>query len=62
VIHEIKQTIWLMTPKGLGRAMFLIDRGDEADLQWVVFQDNKQIWTWENADVMLPDNITMGRT
>lgn len=65
MILEIEQTIWLTTPKGPGYARFLIDRGDDSDLQWVVFIDSGsakgQIWTFSNWDVLLLDNATMGR-
>lgn len=65
VIHEIAQTIWLTTPKGMGYARFLIDRGDDADLQWVVFMCegsfSGEIWTFSNWDVRLARNDTMNR-
>ena len=64
-IVEIAQTIWLMTPKGQATAKFLIDSGDEADLQWVCFiaegKHKHEIWTFSNWDVRLMPNITMGR-
>jgi hypothetical protein len=59
---EIQQTLWLETPKGKALAKFLIDRGDEGDLQWVCFQDNGEIWTWCNKDVRATSNVTMGRS
>jgi hypothetical protein len=60
VIHEIKQTLWLDTPKGEARAKFLIDTGDDGDLQWVCFYANGEIWTWLNYEVRVAKNITMG--
>jgi hypothetical protein len=62
MIHEIKQLIWLQTPKGQGIAKFLIDNGPESDLMWVCFiQDTKEIWTFSNWDVRTSDNVTLGR-
>lgn len=61
-IHEIKQLLWLDTPKGQGIAKFLIDNGPESDLQWVVFiHETKEIWTVSNWDVRAVDNWTLGR-
>lgn len=61
MILEISQIIHMQTPNGRGIAKFLIDPGCEADLQWVVFQDTGEIWCWQNRDVRLLPNITMGR-
>jgi len=51
----------MMTPKGSGYANFLIERGMEFDLEWVVFLDNKEVWSFQNRDVRLDSNITFGR-
>ena len=65
MILEIRQTVWLMTPKGQGYARFVIDRGDDSDLQWVCFivegKAKGEIWTFSNFDVKLLPNVTMGR-
>lgn len=62
MIHEINKIIWLRTPKGLAIAHFLIDRGSEADLEWVCFQqDTGEVWCWNNSDVRVEQNITLGR-
>ena len=61
-IVEIEQTIWLETPKGLAVAKFLIDRGDEADLQFVCIHESGEIWTWSNWDVRAAKNVTLGRS
>lgn len=61
--HEIKQVLWLNTPKGLALAKFLIDRGPDSDLEWVVFQqETSECWTWLNSDVRIVKNITLKRT
>lgn len=62
MILEIRQLIWLHTPKGQGIAKFLIDNGPESDLQWVVFiQETREVWTFSNWDVRTEPNITLGR-
>ena len=61
MILEIKNLIWLQTPKGKAIAKFLIDYGPEADLQWICFQESGEIWTWSNWDVLVVDNTTIGR-
>jgi hypothetical protein len=62
MIHEIKQLIWLQTPKGQAIAKFILDNGPESDLMWVCFiQDSHEIWTFSNWDVRTVDNVTLGR-
>lgn len=62
MILEIQSLIWLTTPKGEGTAKFLIDRGPESDLYWVVFiTETKEIWMFANYDVRLVTNISLGR-
>jgi hypothetical protein len=59
---QLNPPLPLRTPKGLGLAHFLIDYGAEADLIWVVFQDEDgQIWCWRNQEVRAEKNITFGR-
>lgn len=60
MIHEIRQTIWLDTPKGPARAKFLVFNGDDSDIEWVCFYANGEIWSWLNYDVRVAKNITMG--
>jgi hypothetical protein len=60
VICEIHQTLWLDTPRGLGRAKFMISNGDDADTTWVCFYADGQIWEWQNPEVRVAKNITMG--
>jgi len=50
-----------MTPKGKGIAHILIDYGVEADLIWIVFQDDGECWSWRNQDIRAEKNITFGR-
>ncbi len=61
-IHEIRQLIWMETPKGQAIAKFMIDSGPESDLQWVCFiHETREIWTFSNWDVRLVENVTLGR-
>lgn len=61
MILELAQLIWVTTPKGRARALFLIDYGPESDLQWVCAQATGEVWTWSNWDIRVADNITLGR-
>ena len=39
MIVQLRPTLWLKTPKGVGLAHFMIDYGEEHDLLWVVIDD-----------------------
>ena len=42
--------------------IFLIDRSQEHDLEWVVFLDNGgYCWTFRNSDIRIQKNLTLGR-
>lgn len=58
---QLEPSIPLLTPKGRGRAVVLIDYGVEENLLWVVFlDDNGECWTFQNRDVRAEPNLTMG--
>ena len=61
MILQLNPTIPLETPKGKGYALFLINPSDEHHLQWVVALDSGEIWTFQNPEVRMQNNITMGR-
>jgi hypothetical protein len=61
MIIQLNPPVPMNTPKGFGYANFLIDRGMEFDNEWIVFQDNCEIWSWKNSEVRLGKNITFGR-
>jgi hypothetical protein len=65
VILQLNPSIPMDTPHGPAVALFLIECGDESDLQWVTVIDSgehmNEIWTWRNQDVRMRKNITMGR-
>ena len=60
---QLSPPIPLETPKGKGYAHFMIDYSQEHDLNWVVFIDETgECWTFNNRDVRLQTNLTMGRS
>jgi hypothetical protein len=62
MIVQLNPTIPLVTPKGEGYAVAVIDYGEDHDLKWVVIQtETGEIWTWNNGDVRGVKNITSGR-
>ena len=62
MILQLNPTLPVETPDGRGYAHFLIDNGDEHHLQWVVFLDKSgECWTYENPEIRLQGNPTMGR-
>ena len=58
---QLNPPIPIDTPKGPGMAHFLIDYGPEADLIWVCFLENKEIWSYQNREIRAQQNITLGR-
>ena len=59
---QLDPPIPLMTPKGEGYANFLIDYGQEHNLEWVVFiTATNEIWSFRNHQVRTTKNITLGR-
>jgi len=61
MITQLKPTLALHTPKGIGLCHFVIDYGEEHDLIWVVFDDaTGEIWAWPNPEVRAVKNITLG--
>jgi len=63
MITQLRPTIWMTTPKGIGLCHFVIDYGEEHDLLWVVADDaTGEIWTWPNTDVRLIPNVSLAAT
>lgn len=59
---QLNPSIPVDTPKGKGQAVFLIDYSPEHDLYWVVFLDeNCECWTFNNKDIRVQSNYTLGR-
>lgn len=62
MIHEIRQVIWLDTPKGQALAKFIVDRGVDSDLEWItVLQDTGQVLSFDNSEVLVCKSFTLGR-
>jgi len=62
MIIQLNPPIPLETPKGKGYAHLVIDYSQEHNLVWVVFIDNTgECWSFENKEVRLQINITLGR-
>jgi hypothetical protein len=62
MILQLSPSIPVVTPKGSGEAILVIDNSKEDHLQWVVIQDDGgEIWTFQNPQVRGQKNITMGR-
>jgi hypothetical protein len=58
---QLDPALPVVTPKGKGIAHVMIDYGVEADLIWVVFQEDGECWCWRNQDIKAEKNITFGR-
>ncbi len=62
MILQLNPPLPLMTPKGEGLALFIIDYGIEHNLCWVVaLNASSEIWTYQNSDVRACKNITFHR-
>lgn len=61
MLLQLNPPIWVVTPKGRGLAMVLIDYAPDHDLIWVVFQkDTGECWSFRNSEVRADRNITLG--
>ena len=58
---QLNPPLPVVTSKGKALAHVLIDYGPEADLVWVCFQDNSEVWCYRNQEVRADRNITFGR-
>jgi hypothetical protein len=59
---QLSPPLWLETPHGLELCHFVIDYGIELDLYWVCFhQKTRRCWVWENKDIRICINQTIGR-
>jgi hypothetical protein len=59
---QLDPTIPMMTPRGSGYALFVVDYSQEHHLMWVVaLDDGGEIWMFENPDVRVQSNFTLGR-
>ena len=60
-ILELKQHICCSTPKGEGRVWLVTDYGTEIEKVFTVILNNGQVWEFTNKDILMGDNLTMGR-
>lgn len=59
---QLNPPLPLETPKGSGYAHFIIDYSQEHHLMWVVFiNETGECWTFQNPEIRLSPNYTMGR-
>jgi hypothetical protein len=59
---QLDPTIPMMTPRGSGYALFVVDYSQEHHLMWVVALDEGgEIWMFENPDIRVQSNFTLGR-
>jgi hypothetical protein len=59
---QLDPTIPMMTSRGSGYALFVVDYSQEHHLMWVVaLDDGGAIWMFENPDVRVQSTFTLGR-
>jgi hypothetical protein len=62
MITQLNPTIPMLTPKGEGYALLVIDYSQEHHLLWVVaLDDTGEIWAFPNTQVRLCKNPSMER-
>lgn len=62
MIVQLNPPLPLNTPKGKGYCHFLLDYGMEEHLMFVCFLDESgECWTFENPEIRIQNNITIGR-
>ena len=52
--------MWLDTPKGQLRVLFVTDTGPDGDLEWTCVSEKGEIWSFANYEVLVAKNITYG--
>lgn len=62
MILQLSPPLPLTSPHGTGLAHFLIDYGPEHNLVWVIFGENREIWSVQNPEVRAVGNMTEGRS
>jgi hypothetical protein len=59
-MHEIQQTIWVNTPKGVGHALFIIDYGIHQNTVWVVcLKETGNILHFDSNQLTVTKNNTL---
>lgn len=62
IIHELKNPIFVNTPLGMGKAIFLIDYGTEINTVWkVVLHNSGMVRNFYDTDILvLPNKMDGG--
>ena len=59
-IHEIQQSMWVHTPKGIGQALFIIDYGIQQNTIWVVcLKETGKILHFDSNQLTMTKNNTL---
>lgn len=62
MMMQLIPPIPVTTPKGNGYALVITDYSQEHHFLWVCgLDEDGSVWTFENPDIRLRDNPTMGR-
>jgi hypothetical protein len=62
MIYEPKNRLEVVTPKGDGVIIYLIDYGHESNTIYTVIIDSTgELWQFTHRDIIVKPNITFGR-
>lgn len=62
MIHEFTNRIEVITPKGDGIILYLIDYGHETDtIYTIILNDSCKLWQFTHKDIIVKPNITFRR-
>jgi hypothetical protein len=62
MIHEFTNRIEVITPKGDGIILYLIDYGHETDtIYTIIINETGQLWQFTHKDIIVKPNITFRR-
>ena len=62
MIHEFTNRIEVITPKGDGIILYLIDYGHETDtIYTVIINSTGEMWQFTHKDLIIKPNITFKR-
>lgn len=62
MIHEFINKIEVITPKGDGTILYLIDYGHETDtIYTIIINETGQLWQFTHKDIIVKPNITFRR-
>jgi hypothetical protein len=62
MIHEFTNRIEVITPKGEGIILYLIDYGHETDtIYTIIINATGELWQFSHKDIIVKPNITFKR-